>query len=123
MLGGSNVHRLAGRSILVIEDEPLIALEVAHCLTEAGAHVIKVHTGVEAAPLAEKADVAAAIVDHTLADGDSQAICERLIARGIPFVIYSGYTKFDGACASGVRLSKPATGAQIVDTVAGLLAG
>lgn len=114
---------LAGLSILVIEDEPLIALEVAQGLKDAGAHVITVHTGAAALPLADTADVAAAIVDHALTDGDSQAICERLSERGIPFVIYSGFTQFDGACSQGVALQKPATSAQIVEAVAGLLPG
>jgi CheY-like chemotaxis protein len=68
---------LRGRSILVIEDEMLIGMGIRTALEGAGALV----TG-----LVEHDGLAAAIMDHALADGDSTELCQRLKARGIPYV-------------------------------------
>jgi hypothetical protein len=52
--------------------------------------------------------LAVAILDHVLRDGDSTRLCERLTDRGIPFVIYNGFNKVDGACKAGVLVgSRP----------------
>ena len=56
-----------------------------------------------------------------LRDGDSTLLCERLTDRGIPFVIYSGFNKVEGACKAGTLVRKPATGEALVATVEGLL--
>ena len=47
--------------------------------------------------------LAAAIMDHALADGDSAEVCARLTARGIPYVSYSGYDPVKGASRCAVR--------------------
>jgi hypothetical protein len=54
-------------------------------------------------------------------DGDSTRLCETLTARGIPFVIYSGFNKVEGACKAGPLVTKPATGEAVVATAEGLL--
>ena len=65
--------------------------------------------------------LSAAILDHGLPDGDSTQLCERLAARSIPFVIYSGYGALDGACAKGVVVAKPAPPSVLTATVEALL--
>ena len=92
---------LAGRSILVVEDEPLIAMDVAQGLQTAGASVSVARTLSDALNKVEAPGLSAAVLDHRLRDGDSSQICERLDARNIPFVVYSGYAKLDGACSEG----------------------
>lgn len=57
----------------------------------------------------EDGTLSAAVLDHALGDGDSLQLCERLKERNVPFVLHSGYTEFDGACAEGVQVAKPAT--------------
>jgi CheY-like chemotaxis protein len=44
---------LQGRWILVVEDQPLVALDIADCLTKAGAAVLTAATLQEGLPLAE----------------------------------------------------------------------
>ena len=112
---------LAGRSILVVEDEPLICLDIATEFEKTGAHVLQTHSLKEALKLIEADGLSAAIVDHALQDGNSTELCERLDERGIPFVTYSGYNRVEGACTKGVMVEKPAHPSVLVTTVAALL--
>src|SRR4029079_17488554 len=100
--------RLLGRSVLVVEDQPLIALDITQELEDAGASVTTTSTLKHALVLAERDGLAAAIVDHVLLDGNSSLLCQRLKDRGIPFVIYSGYDVFDGLCKNARYIPKPA---------------
>ena len=112
---------LAGRSILIVEDEPLVALDVAHGLEAAGARVLMARTLADALAKAGDPDLSAAVLDHGLNDGDTSEVCEKLKQRNIPFVLYSGYSKIHGACSKGVMVHKPAHPSVLVTTVAGLL--
>jgi CheY-like chemotaxis protein len=61
---------LRGRSILVVEDELLIAMDIRSALEDAGASVTSTTTVRHALILAEHDGLAGAIMDHALADGD-----------------------------------------------------
>ena len=113
---------LAGRMILIVEDEPLIGLEIKDALEDAGAMAIS-RTLTAAIVEVEAPGLAAAIVDRALGDDDSSELCERLTARNVPFVTYSGFSQIDGACSAGTHLNKPASSSVLVATVVGLLAG
>jgi DNA-binding response OmpR family regulator len=113
---------LPGRSILIVEDEPVIALEIAMAFEKAGAEVTTTTTLQHAAILVENDGLSAAVLDHGLGKGDSSFLCERLTERSIPFVIYSGFGPIDdGACREAPHVSKPAPPEKLVATVAGLL--
>jgi CheY-like chemotaxis protein len=107
---------LAGRSILVVEDEPLIALDIVDAFKTAGAAVTTTTSLEHARLLVEHDGLSAAILDHKLGDGDSRSLCARLKERDIPFVIYSGFSK------DGPLVQKPASTDVLVATVEGLLA-
>ena len=62
---------LAGRSILIIEDEPLVALDLHAALSRKGASVISATSAAEAAKLIGYADISAAIVDINLGTQDA----------------------------------------------------
>jgi len=94
---------LAGRSILVVEDELLVALEIESCLQAAGASMLVARRLREAQALAERPDVSAAVLDFGLGHGDTGALCEHLNARGIPFVVYTGYPQLGEACHKNHR--------------------
>ena len=100
---------LRGRSILVVEDEMLIGMDIRTALEKAGAHVTATTTVRHALILVEHDGLAAAIMDHGLADGDSTELCARLKARDIPYVSYSGYDPVKGASADAPFVSKPAS--------------
>ena len=111
------------RSILIVEDEPLIALDVARAFEDAGAEVIVSHSFRDATTLVENDGLSAAIVDHELGPADSNHLCERLIARGIPFVTYTGHNHIEGPCSAGPHVNKPADPQTLVRIVAELVSG
>ena len=114
---------LAKRSILIVEDEPLIAMDLTQAFEGAGAHVITTRSLREALRLVESERFCAAILDHALGDGDSSQLCARLKERDIPFALYTGYSQIKGACHNAPIVPKPAQPSELVDTIAGLLRG
>ena len=100
---------LTGRSILVVEDEPLIAMAISQALEESGAEVTTTNTLRHALLLVEHDGLSAAILDHSLGDGNSSLLYARLKERGIPFLIYSGWARMEGACPGVPHIVKPAT--------------
>ena len=113
--------KLAGRSVLIVEDEPIIAMEITQAFQDAGAAVTTINTLKQALILVEYDGLAAAILDHALDDGDSTRLCQRLKERDVPFVIYSGFDDVDGVCAHGPLISKPASVDALIAAVEGLL--
>lgn len=112
---------LSGRSILIVEDEPLIALDIATAFEQAGAKVTTTNTLRHAIVLVEHDGLSAAILDHALSDGDSSILCKRLIEREIPFINYSAMSDLGGACRAGPIVDKPTNPVVLVEKVAELL--
>jgi DNA-binding response OmpR family regulator len=112
---------LRGRAILVVEDERLIALDIADCFRQAGASVYSARNLREGLRLAGQPDLSAAVVDFGLGDGDGAGLCELLKTRGVPFVLHTGYAHPSEACQSGVLVPKPAAPMELVTTVARLI--
>jgi DNA-binding response OmpR family regulator len=112
---------LAGCSILVCEDEPLIALSVANAFTDAGARVLTVQSLTRALIAVEDEVPSAVILDHARSDGESSQLCERLKERNIPYVLHSADGTPDGACRNAVHVPRPASPQVLVTTVLGLL--
>jgi DNA-binding response OmpR family regulator len=113
---------LAGHSVLVVEDEPLIALDIVHCFRAAGASILIAYRLEDGLRLAEDPDISAAVLDFGFRDGDSSALCARLNERGIPFVLHSGYSDIPAeACTKGTVVPKPAVPAELVNVVTSLL--
>jgi len=84
--------KLTGRRILVVEDEALVAMLVEDALLDAGATVIgPAATVAEALALLERGVPSAAVLDLNLAGEPSTPIADALTARGIPFVVATGY--------------------------------
>jgi CheY-like chemotaxis protein len=115
------LRRLEGRSILVVEDQPLIALDIQQALEHAGASVTTTNTLRHALLLVEHDDLSGAVIDHALPDGDSSPLCALLRERSVPFMLYSGFTAFDGECEGAPHLTKPATDEQLVTMLEGLM--
>src|SRR6476659_6453752 len=98
---------LRGRSILVVEDELLIAMDIVGALEKAGAHATMSTTVRHALILVDHDGLSGAIMDHGLSDGDSTNLCARLKERGIPYISYSGYQAVTGADPAAPNISKP----------------
>ncbi len=115
------IRELQDRAILIVEDEPIISIDLAQAFERAGAQTTIAATLQHALMLVEDENLSAAVVDHVLSDGDTSPLCERLDERAVPFVVYSGVGKVHGTCAKGAQVSKPETPDVIVAKVAQLL--
>lgn len=109
---------LAGRRVLLVEDEPLIAMFAEMALTDAGADIVGPAAGVaEAAGLIERSPPDLALVDVRLRGGESgYAVADLLAGRNIPFVLATGLAPQDLPEAHRNRpvLSKPYTAPQLL---------
>jgi DNA-binding NtrC family response regulator len=78
-------------AILIAEDEPFIALDLALAIQDAGGEVVGPAASVkEALALLETRTITAAILDVNLSDGDISPVAERLIGLGIPVIFQTG---------------------------------
>lgn len=112
---------LAGRKVLIVEDEPLIALDIVTAFKHAGAVPVAARTLAEARNFVEQDGLSAAVLDFGLGDGDADQLCHRLTEREVPFVLHSGYGHADGACSKGISVPKPATPEALIRAVVKLL--
>lgn len=84
--------RLTGQSVLVVEDEALVAMLVEDALLDAGATVLgPAATVAEALALLERETPHVAVLDLNLAGETSTPVADALALRGIPFVVATGY--------------------------------
>jgi DNA-binding response OmpR family regulator len=76
-------------SVLVAEDQPFIALDLALALEDAGAKVVGPAASCEEAQtFLATGNVGAAIVDVNLVDGDCSALVEALGGLDVPFIVH-----------------------------------
>lgn len=114
-------------SVLVAEDQPFIALDLSLAIEDAGGKVVGPAVSCEEAlTLLSTNRVSAAILDVNLIDGDSSAVMEVLVDRGIPFIVH---TAVDLPPSLATRFSdlvvriKPCPAASLVAQLETLLAG
>lgn len=82
-----------GRRVLVVEDEAIIAIDMAAALEDAGYCVVgPVGSVYEAMKLLDEHTCDCAVLDINLTGETSSPVANRLIAHGIPFVTVSGNT-------------------------------
>jgi CheY-like chemotaxis protein len=122
----SNHHRaLLGRSILIVEDEPLVALDVRAVFIAAGARVVSAGNCSDALRLADSPGLSAAIVDIDLGRGeDCSEVCERLSERHIPFLFFTGEVRPDISLRwpDAPVLTKLSDKARMIEVIADLTA-
>jgi two-component SAPR family response regulator len=89
--GGKTLDNL---KVLVVEDEPLVAVGVVGQLSDAGARVIgPCSTIVRALAALKEHEVDIAIVDYVLTDDKSDDLQAELERKGIPFIVVTGYPR------------------------------
>ena len=85
---------LRGCKVLVVEDEPLEALDYCDRLSEAGAEIVgPFGSASEALDVVESQPVDVALLDYALADKTSEELQLALETRHIPFVVLTGYPR------------------------------
>jgi len=114
---------LRGKRILVVEDDPIVAVDYHFEMKDAGARA-EGFKATNAAALHYLAthEVDAAIIDFQLCDGTSEAIIAGLQSRGIPFIIVSACTfrmHDDGKGAP--ILSKPVAPGEVCQALSDIL--
>jgi CheY-like chemotaxis protein len=83
---------LAGRRILIVEDEAMIALLIEDVLADLGTIVVGPAGRIEEAlALARSAEIDLAALDLNLGGEPVYPVAEALAARSIPFVFMTGY--------------------------------
>jgi DNA-binding response OmpR family regulator len=99
--------QLRGKRILLVEDEPIIALMLEDMLGDMGIEVVGPASTLEQALVfADDPALDAAILDVNLNGQQSHPVAERLKARGIPFLFATGYGSLDDMDSSRV-IHKP----------------
>jgi PAS domain S-box-containing protein len=119
-----NRRTLQGKRILVIEDEPLVAMDVESSLTAAGCEVVGPAATLERAKvLIEESDCDAALVDVNLAGQPVDELATSLTRKNRPFAFVTGYGReaLPAAFRGAVVLSKPFGADQLLATVEVLL--
>lgn len=110
--------RLAGRRILVVEDEMLIVIEIEDILAALGCVVVG-PTGRlnEALYMADNSEIDAAILDITIRGDKVFPVAEKLIERGVPFIFASGYADWalPPSMQDHPRLTKPFLARELED--------
>ena len=113
-----------GVRILVVEDEPLLAFELAELLTDAAFDVVGPTSSVaEALRLIDNVGCDLAVLDFNLGSEVSAPIASRLRAQQLPFITLSGYSanqlpsEFDGA----PTLRKPVRAGDLISSLKNLL--
>jgi DNA-binding NtrC family response regulator len=85
---------LAGRKILVVEDEMLVAIDYCERLAQAGAQIIGPFPSVsQALKCVDTTQVDVAVLDYALADQTSDPLQTALERRDIPFIVITGYPR------------------------------
>ena len=101
---------VAGKRVLVVEDELMIRMLLEGMLTDLGHTVVAQAGGIEEAlALAKQAEFDVALLDVNLNNEPITPVVEVLVQRGLPFVFASGYGQrgVPEAYRSSPTLQKP----------------
>lgn len=103
---------LAGRAVVVVEDEALVAMYIEEILLDLGAAAVHLASTVETGlALLERAAPQFAVLDLNLAGRASYPIAQRLDTLSVPYLFLTGYGAdgVDPAWRSRPIVQKPAT--------------
>jgi DNA-binding response OmpR family regulator len=76
--------------ILLVEDDPIIGLDLRDILEAAGAVVLgPAFDSANALTLLEASSVDLAVLDNIIVGGDSTPVADALIRRGVPFLFHT----------------------------------
>ena len=109
-----NVLTLWGKRILVVEDDPVIAIDYRFQLEGIGALQAFAPNNQRALAYLVAHHVDGAIIDYHLPDGACTPVLELLVALRVPFVVISGDTfGVDDVPLEAPLLAKPITAADV----------
>lgn len=115
---------LKGRTILLVEDEMMVAMLLEVALENEGFTVISAGYLEKATLLATERAIDAAVLDVNLHGKRSYPVADALAARGIPFVFSTGYGDVDLKRLYPTRpvLAKPYRSENLIAILSALIA-
>lgn len=118
--------KLSGRSVLVVEDEYYLAIELAEQIERGGGSVVgPFATAGEGLASLGDSTPDCALVDINTGEGPSFVLADALLSQGVPFAFLTGYDagsvpdRFSGI----ERIQKPAQTRTVIEALAKLRAG
>jgi DNA-binding response OmpR family regulator len=124
-VSGKRISGVGGKRIMVVQDEPLLALEMARALTEAGCLVAgPAGTAAEVMGLLGNTQIDGALLDAKLSPTAVDDVASMLIRRNVPFAVLTAYPgeRVPPACRGAPMLAKPFTEEELLATVRRLFA-
>ena len=117
----------ASARVLVLDDEPMILMDVRAALEAAGFDAVTARSCDKALSLIEDRRPSAAVLDVNLGRGETcEAVAERPAAMDVPFVLHSGDLDRLGELITRLDrpiVRKPARGERVAEAVRALLEG
>jgi CheY-like chemotaxis protein len=114
---------LAGLTILVVEEQPLVALDLQTALEQAGAEVMVARNATEALARINEYVFAAAVVDWRPGSDDHRVVARALKQEQVRFLFYATHPPEDVTTVRGAPIFlKPGRPEEIVQALA-LLTG
>ena len=107
---------LTGHTILIVENEAPVTLDIVDVFERAGARVVASNS-VELAQQLVEAQEWSAVVAYALSDADSSRLFERLKQRNIPCLLYTGSSLARAGCREDPRVYRPAGPGMLVRAV------
>ena len=120
---------LLGYLVLVVEDEPIISLDVAMTLETAGAEILGPYHSAKSALSALEAVVRGrephvAVLDVNLGGHTSEAVAKKLKQLSIPFVFHTGNLPIKGQVINDIKapiVRKPSDPENLLESVVGCI--
>jgi len=109
-----------GKRVLVVEDEPIIAMDIATTLSEAGCKVVGPAANLEKArELIADAEFDIALLDANLSGDRVDELAAELTRKGIPFAFLTGYEReaLPEAFRQAPMVGKPFTQQAAIDII------
>jgi len=108
--------------ILIVEDEPILALNYASILEDTGCEVIgPVSTISKGIKIIEREHIDGAVLDIDLGGVPVDPIVTALQQKGIPYIFVSAFPDRIGPYKDAVFLEKPCTAAELIKAVNALV--
>jgi CheY-like chemotaxis protein len=111
------MQSISGKTVLIVEDEPLIAYVLQEELEDAGARVVTATSCTGALAALERRAFDVAILDLRLGDGDCADVARFLHDCGIPYIAASG-DPFATDYGAQARLAKPYRTDDVIKAIA-----
>ncbi len=112
--------------ILILEDEPLILMELSYAVEDEGANPVSANTVDRALEAIDRARPDAAILDVNLGRGTTcESVARRLEELDIPFLLHSGDLMRQGELIARIQaelIPKPSASSEVAERAVALAA-